>query len=77
MLGWLLTGGAVVVDAVASCSGETACSGLTDGWSSAVVFVVGSDVADRGVQPDGVVLGSDPGEFHIGHPGSRTRCMFM
>jgi hypothetical protein len=42
-----------------SCRGEAVAAGLADGVAAAVVFVVGGDVADAGVQPDGVVLGLD------------------
>jgi hypothetical protein len=34
-----------------------------------VVLVVGGDVADAGVQSDGVVLGSHAGQFGVEHAG--------
>ena len=52
-----------VCDACLSCRGESVTAGLADGVSAAVVFVVGGDVADAGVQPDGVVLDPDAVEF--------------
>jgi hypothetical protein len=42
---------------------EACLSGLADGFSSSVVFVVGGDVADAGVQPNRVVVRSDGGEL--------------
>ncbi len=38
---------------------EAGFAGLADGLTSSVVFVVGGDIADAGVQPDGVVVLSD------------------
>ncbi len=40
---------------------------MPDGWHRfAFVFVVGSDAADAGVQPDGVVAGPDAVQFGAG-----------
>ena len=49
---------------------EACLAGLADGFSAAVVFVVGGDVADAGVQPDGVVV--DPGDGELGAQGGRV-----
>ena len=45
------------------CSLETGGAGAADSRAAAVVFVVGADIPDGGVQPHGVVLGAYPGEF--------------
>jgi hypothetical protein len=52
--------GSILLDplsAGAAQPGEAGAAGLR---TAAVVLVVGGDVPDRGVQPDGVVLASDP-----------------
>ena len=41
---------------------EASLAGLADGFPSSFVFVVGGQVADPGVEPDAVVVGSDDGE---------------
>ena len=48
---------AVVVEPGLAGSGEALPAGLADLFSSAVVFVVGGDVADRFVQPDECLRG--------------------
>ena len=35
-------------------------TGSADAGPAAVMLIIGGDVADRGVQPGGVVLGADP-----------------
>jgi len=50
---------------------EACLAGFADGFSAAVVFVVGGDVADAGVQPDGVVVDSGDGE--LGAQGGRVQ----
>ena len=45
---------AMVGDALSAGSGEAVASGGSDGVSLAAVFLVGGDVADAGVQADGV-----------------------
>ena len=54
---------AVVFESVVSGSCEALPAGLTDVFSSAVVLVVGSEVADRFVQPHGVVLDPNAGQL--------------
>ena len=58
-----------VCDAVQPRPGDSVAAGLADGFASAFVFVVGGDVADGGVQPDGVVLGPDPVELAVEFAG--------
>jgi len=50
---------AVVGKAACSSLVQPLTAGRSDGLAAAGVFVVGGDVADPGVQPDGVVLGAD------------------
>ena len=49
---------AIVDDSLLSGVGESVSSGGTDGGSLSLVFLVGGAVADTGVEPDGVVVGS-------------------
>lgn len=42
---------------------EAGAASVSEGLTSAVVLVVGSDVADAFVEPDGVVVGPEPVEF--------------
>jgi hypothetical protein len=61
----LLRGGAsTVCDAVLACLGESVAALGADGLTSSLVFVVGCDVADRGMQPDCVVF--KPCAFELG-----------
>jgi hypothetical protein len=48
---------------------EPGLAGLTDGFVSSFVFVVGGDVADAGVEPDTVVV--RPGDLQLGAQGGR------
>jgi hypothetical protein len=66
LLGLLVS---TVLDAVESCGVQSVAAVLADGLASSFVFVVGGDVADRGMQPDRVVLGADPGEFGVEFAG--------
>ncbi len=50
-------------DAGLAGGGESVTAGPPDGFVAAVVFVVGGDVADAGVQPQGVVVGPDAVEL--------------
>ncbi len=50
---------AVVLESEVSGLLEALAAGFTDGVAAAVVFVVGGDVADAGVQAHGIVLGPD------------------
>ena len=52
-----------VVEACLAGSVEPVAAAGPDGVAVAVVFVGGGDVADRGVQPEGVVLGPDAVEL--------------
>ena len=54
-----------VFDPGCSCRGEAIAAGLADRVAVSVVFVVGGDVADAGVQPDGVVLLADLVQFEV------------
>ena len=59
---------AMVGDALLSGSVKAVASGGSDGVSLAAVFLVGGDVADAGVQADGVVallLGFEFGAQHV------------
>ena len=63
--GWVVS---MVGDALLSGSGEPVASGGSDGVSVAAVLLVGGDVADAGVQADGVVallLGFEFGAEHV------------
>ena len=62
--GWLVS---MVGDALSAGSGEAVASGGSDGVSKAAVFLVGGDVADAGVQSDGVVALSLDFEFGAEH----------
>lgn len=42
---------------------EAGFTGLADGLAASFVFVVGRDVADALVEPDGVVVSPDDGQF--------------
>jgi hypothetical protein len=42
---------------------ESLAAGLADLGAAAAVLVVGGDIADAGVQPDGVVVGADHLQF--------------
>ena len=53
----------MVCDAGPAGVSESAFAGGADPWAAAVVLVVGGDVPDPGVQPDGVVLVADDGEL--------------
>ncbi len=55
----------VVVDSLAVCVSHSCGAGSADGRASAVVFVVGGDIPDGLVQPDGVVFALDPAEFGV------------
>ncbi len=54
---------AMVCDALAAGAHEPDASCATDLRTAAFVLVVGRDVADAGVQPDGVVLDAYDGEL--------------
>ena len=53
----------VVVEAFLAGLVESVSAGLPDGVAAAFVFVVGCDVADAFVEPDGVVVLTDHVEF--------------
>lgn len=59
--------GAMVGDAGGAGSGEAGPAGGSDGFSFASVFLVGGDVADAGVEPDGVVVLALDGELGAQH----------
>ena len=48
---------------------EPVTAGLADAVAASVVFVVGGDVADPGVQAHGVVLGADAVELGLENAG--------
>ena len=50
---------------------EAVLAGLADGVASALVFVVGGDVAEGGVQAAGVVVGAGVVEFGLAACWSR------
>src|ERR671910_1432087 len=52
-----------VVDPRGSCLGQSVGPGFTERVAAPFAFVVGGDVADAGVQPDGVVFGPDVVKF--------------
>ena len=54
-----------VVDAFLAGHLEPVATPLADGVASPFVLVSGGDVADRGVQPDGVVLVPDAVQFSV------------
>jgi len=54
----------VVGKSLASGSGQPFATVLADRLAAAVVLVIGSDISDRGIQPDRVVL--DPDELQLG-----------
>jgi hypothetical protein len=58
-----------VLYAVVSCSLQSCGACAADRGSAFVVLVVGCDVADAGVQSDGVVLGSHAGQFGVERAG--------
>ena len=60
---------AVVVEPLLSGSCEALPACLADRFSSAVVFVVGGDVADRLVKAHRVVLDPDAGQLGFEHDG--------
>src|SRR5436305_6846906 len=55
----------ILLDALGVCSLEAGDAGAADRGAAAVVLVIGGDVADRGVQPDAVVLALDAGELGV------------
>ena len=60
-----------VCQACGACCGEPVAAGLADRVCPAVVFVVGGDVADAGVQAYGVVL--EPGRGRVRGRARRGR----
>jgi hypothetical protein len=54
---------AMVCDALSAGTVQADAAGAADRGAAAFVFVVGRDVADAGVQPDGVVLDADEREL--------------
>lgn len=54
---------AMLVEAALPGAVESVAAGLSDGFAAASVLIVGSDVADRLVQPDGIVFRSHSCEF--------------
>ena len=55
----------ILLDALGACAAQAGDAGAADLRAAAVVLVVGGDVADRGVQANGVVLAADPGELCV------------
>ena len=53
----------MVIDALLAGEPQPLAAGGADPLAASFVFVVGSDVSDRGVQPDRVVFDADPSEF--------------
>ena len=53
----------MVGDTPAASPFEPLAAGLADLGAAAAVLVVGGDIADPGVQPDGVVVGTDHLQF--------------
>jgi hypothetical protein len=54
---------AMVGDAPTASPRKALAAGLADLGAAAAVLVVGGDIADAGVQPDGVVVGADHLQF--------------
>ena len=63
MVGSIFSLGSVPGKSVQAGGFEAGFAGLADGFAAAGVFVVGGDVADTGVQPDGVGVGLDDGQL--------------
>lgn len=59
----------IVLDALGACAGHAGGAGAADLGAAAVVLVGGRDVADRGVQPHGVVVAADAGELCVERAG--------
>ena len=57
--------GSILLDPLGAGAAQPGGAGAADRRAAAVMLVIGGDVADRGVQPDGVVLAADPGELGI------------
>ena len=57
--------GSILLDPLRVRSFESGDARAADAGTAAVMLVIGGDVPDRGVQPDGVVLAADPGELGI------------
>jgi hypothetical protein len=64
-LGSSCLGLAILRDPARTCATHPGGASPADGWPPAVVLVVGGDVADRGVQSPGVVVGPDPSELAV------------
>ena len=63
LLGWILALFSVCGKPAEPGLFEACFAGFADGLAAAVVFVVGGDIADTGVQADGVVVVPGVGEF--------------
>ena len=60
----------MVGDALLACVGEPLFAGRSDGLAFAPVFLVGGDISDAGMKPNGVVVGPSDLEFGPEHWGA-------